>query len=50
MIAYLGSVMDGELSGDLEECRELALQIHQLSNTLHSFVVGVEVSLSWAVI
>lgn len=50
MLAYLGRVMDGELSGELEECRDLALQIHQLSNTLHSYVVGLEVSLAWAMI
>lgn len=48
MLAYLGRVMDGELSGDLEECRDLALQIHQLSKTLHSVVIGLEVSLTWA--
>ncbi|KZP10197.1 hypothetical protein FIBSPDRAFT_899895 [Athelia psychrophila] len=46
MLAYLGRVMDGELSGDLEECRDLALQIHQLSKTLHSVVIGLEYSIS----
>lgn len=47
ILRYLGRVMDGELSGDLEsECRDLALQVHQLSSPLHTAVAGLEVSLN----
>lgn len=48
MLGYLGRVMDGNLSGDLEECRDLSLQIHQLASLLYSAVAGLESSLQWA--
>lgn len=47
ILRYIGRVMDGRLSGDLAECRDLALQIHQLGSPLYSAVIGLEVSLRW---
>lgn len=48
ILKYLGRVMDGTLSGDLEaECRDLALQVHQLGSPLYAAVAGLEVSLHW---
>lgn len=48
ILRYLGRVMDGALSGDLEaECRDLALQVHQLGSPLYAAVIGLEVSLDW---
>lgn len=48
MLGYLGRVMDGNLSGDLEECRDLSLQIHQLASLLSSAVAELESGLRWA--
>lgn len=48
ILGYLGRVMDGRLSGDLAECRDLALQTYQLGSALYSAVIGLEVSLRWA--
>lgn len=48
MLGYLGRVMDGPLTGGLEEWRDLSLQGHQLGVSLYHAVVGLEVSLRWA--
>lgn len=55
ILQYLSRVMDGQLLGGLgaseltlqEECRDLSLQIHQLSTPVTSAVAGLEVSLKW---
>lgn len=55
ILQYLSRVMDGQLLGGLapceltlqEECRDLSLQIHQLSTPVSSAVAGLEVSLKW---
>lgn len=48
ILGYLGRVMDGALLGDPEtECKDLALQVHQLGSPLYAAVVGLEVSLDW---
>lgn len=44
VLAYLGRVMDGEISDDINEWRDLSLQVHQLASLLHQAVVGLEVS------
>ncbi|KAF7971125.1 hypothetical protein HWV62_21998 [Athelia sp. TMB] len=44
ILGYLSQVMDGRLSGDLAECRDLALQTDQLDSVLYSAVIGLEVS------
>lgn len=55
ILQYLSRVMDGQLLGGIvtceitlqEECRDLSLQIHQLSTPVFSAVAGLEVSLKW---
>ncbi|KAF7974954.1 hypothetical protein HWV62_10675 [Athelia sp. TMB] len=55
ILQYLGRVMDGQLQGGSgtceltlqEECRDLSLQIHQLSTPVSSAVAGLEVGLKW---
>lgn len=52
LLQYLGRVMDGKLLGGAElslqeECRDLALQIHQLATPITFAVAGLEVSLKW---
>lgn len=55
VLQYLSRVMDGQLLGGLgtceltleEECRDLSLQLHQLSTPVASAVAGLEVSLQW---
>lgn len=47
VLGYLGRVMDGQISGDVEEWRDLSLQIQELAASLHQAVVGLEVSLRW---
>lgn len=55
ILQYLSRVMDGQLVGGLgtceltlqEECRDLSLQIHQLSTPVTSAIAGLEVSLKW---
>lgn len=48
-LGYLGRVMDGEVSGDIDEWRDLALQVHELTAMQHQAVAGLEVSLHWTV-
>lgn len=44
VLGYLGRVMDGEVSNDIAEWRDLSLQVHQLTSSLHHAVIGLEVS------
>lgn len=47
VLAYLGRVMEGQISGDVDEWRDLSLQVHELGGSLHQAVAGLEVSLRW---
>lgn len=47
VLAYLGRVMDGEVSNDIDEWRDLSMQVQQLVSSLHQAVVELEVSVRW---
>lgn len=44
VLGYVGRVLDGEVSDDINEWRDLSLQVHQLASSLHQAVIGLEVS------
>lgn len=47
ILGYLGRAMEGEISGDIDEWRDLSLQIHDLAATLHQAVAALEFGLRW---
>lgn len=47
VLAYLGRVMDGEISGGIDESRDLAMQVLSLASSLQQAVVALEVSVRW---
>lgn len=47
VLGYLARVMDGQISGDVNDWRDLTLQTQELAASLHQAVAGLEVSLRW---